>query len=146
MDNFSAIVAHSNKENSISMNKMMKTILEAKDSIKEIGPIFTCALSPLEVIRQIEKLAMESSNIGSMPILGAFCGINLVPLDGLKDKLLMFTSRDTMEEFLKYVDSNKSLMFLSQEKAVEEAIKFYEFIGKIKSGEMREKNINGESL
>lgn len=129
----------------MNTDTLVKNMLDAKNAMKEIGPIYNYALSPLAVIQTIKEYVEETDKTNIAPHLwGTFCGIDIIPLDGLKDKLLMFKDSKSLKEFLDHVDKEKVLMLISQEQAVENTIKFYEFIGKIKSGEMVEKDVKYE--
>lgn len=135
-------VSSSDYNEPVSVDDMVETMLDAKNSLKELGPIYNYALSPEDVIQKIKEYVEKTDRTRIAPNLwGTFCGIEIIPLDGLSDKLLMFTERKTLNEFLEHVDKEKALMLVSQEMAVENTIKFYEFLGKMKSGDMVEKEI-----
>ena len=120
-----------------NVDDMINELMKAKAKMKSVGPIYKFCLSPQGVISKLTELAESNSTARAFPMLGPIYGMTFVPLDGLEEKVLMFETRESLNNFLDIVESNKTINLLSPKKAVEEAIKLYEFIGKMKKGETK---------
>ena len=118
-------------------------LMKAHEKIKKIGPIYRYALSCVVAYNKIKEMAhreREETQFNPVAHLGfnnTYFGIDIRPLEGLEDKMLLFQNFETMDEFLRVVDVNKTINLFSQKRAVEEAIKHFEFVGRIKDGEMK---------
>lgn len=123
------------------INDMLKKKAEISEKYKDV---FHYALVPIPFKSYITKWAEDRKDIPEwVSKFGwkSLYGITIVELEGLKENMLCFKSAEAMQEFLDVVESNKTLMFQSQERAVEEAIKFYEFLGKMKNKDIKEEKV-----